>query len=144
MGSEIKDEAEHALVNVGPSMSSANRVLLMRFAAQNALPSQAQSAGRVEDPLNVPLHVHIEVMLEDIAVISARLHRNEQAEPSPEKRAHLRVIIKAVRAIRFQFDIHNEGEVMAMVRLVNKLSRAVENGFPSAGHGERLGTPTCT
>ena len=72
------------------------------------------------------LHVHIEVMMEEIAVISARLHQMEQAEQAPEKRKELREISKAVRAMRFQFDPYNEVEVMAMVRKISQYSKAMQ------------------
>ena len=74
----------------------------------------------------MPLHVHIEVMFEEIAVISARLQQMEQAEQSPEKRKELREIGKAVRAMRFQFDPYNEGEVMSMVRKISQYAKAMQ------------------
>jgi antitoxin component of RelBE/YafQ-DinJ toxin-antitoxin module len=130
-------------------MSSAIRVFLTPVFTHKALPfpvraAPVQTAADVQAPLDVPLHVHVEVMLEEIAVISARLAQMEQAEQSAEKRAELNEIGKAVRAMRFQFDPYDEVAVMAMVRLVNSLSISMGNEFPSAGHGERLGTPTCT
>jgi hypothetical protein len=98
--------------------------------AQKALPfpvqaAPVQAAADGQDPLNVPLHVHIEVMLEEIAVISGRLQQMEQAEQSPEKRKELREIGKALRAMRFQFDPYNEGEVMTMVRKISQYAKAL-------------------
>ena len=89
-----------------------------------AAPVQAAADG--QEPLNVPLHVHIEVMLEQIAVISARLQQMERAEQSPEKRKELREIGKAVRALRFQFDPYNEGEVITMVRKISQYAKAMQ------------------
>ena len=78
-------------------------------------------------PLDVPLHVHIEVMLEEIAVISARLPQLEQAEPAPDKRKELRDIGKAVRAMRPQFDPYNEDEVMATVRKISRYAKSMRS-----------------
>ena len=59
-------------------------------------------------------------------VISARLQQMERAEQSPEKRKELREIGKAVRALRFQFDPYNEGEVMTMVRKISQYAKAMQ------------------
>ena len=64
--------------SLGLSMSSAIRVFLTQVVAQKALPFRVQAApvqavADGQEPLNVLLHVHIEVMLQEIAVISARL-----------------------------------------------------------------------
>ena len=131
LDTQLKDEAERTLDSLGLSMSSAIRVFLTHVVAQKALPFAvqavpAQAAADGQAPLNVPLHVHVEVMLEEIAVISARLKQMEQAEPSPEKRKELRAIGKAVRAMRFQFDPYNEGEVMAMVRKISQYAKAMQ------------------
>ena len=135
LDTQLKDEAERTLDSLGLSMSSAIRVFLTHVVAQKALPFavqaapapvQAQAAADGQAPLNVPLHVHVEVMLEEIAVISARLQQMEQVEQSPEKRKELRAIGKAVRAMRFQFDPYNEGEVMAMVRKISQYAKAMQ------------------
>ena len=133
LDTQLKDEAERTLHSLGLSMSSAIRVFLTHVVAQKALPfavqaapAPAQAAADGQAPLNVPLHVHVEVMLEEIAVISARLQQMEQADPSPEKRKELRAIGKAVRAMRFQFDPYNEGEVMAMVRKISQYAKAMQ------------------
>ncbi len=130
LDTQLKDEAERTLDSLGLSMSSAIRVFLTHVVAQKALPFPVQAAqvqaADGQEPLNVPLHVHIEVMLEEIAVISARLQQMEQAEQSPEKRKELREIGKAVRAMRFQFDPYNEGEVMSMVRKISQYAKAMQ------------------
>jgi addiction module RelB/DinJ family antitoxin len=131
LDTQLKDEAERTLDSLGLSMSSAIRVFLTHVVAQQALPfpvqaAPVQAAADGQEPVNVPLHVHIEVMLEEIAVISARLQQMEQAEQSPEKRKELRKIGKAVRAMRFQFDPYNEGEVMAMVRKISQYAKALQ------------------
>jgi addiction module RelB/DinJ family antitoxin len=126
LDTQLKDEAERTLDSLGLSMSSAIRVFLTHVVAQKALPFPVQAAADGQHPVNVPLHVHIEVMLEEIAVISARLQQMEQAEQSPEKRKELREIGKAVRAMRFQFDPYNEGEVMAMVRKISQYAKAMQ------------------
>ena len=105
LATQLKTDAERTLDSLGLSMSSAIRVFLTQIVAQNALPFSVQAVpvpAAAEDvvPLDVPLHVHIEVMLEEIAVISARLQQLEQAEPAPDKRKELRDIGKAVRAIQ--------------------------------------------
>ena len=131
LDTQLKDEAERTLDSLGRSMSSAIRVLLTHVVAQKALPfpvqaAPVQAAADGHEPLNVPLHVHIEVMLEEIAVISARLQQMEQAEQSPEKRKELRETGKAVRAMRFQFDPYNVGEVMTMVRKIGQYAKAMQ------------------
>ena len=131
LDTQLKDEAERTLDSLGLSMSSAIRVFLTHVVAQQALPfpvqaAPVQAAAGAQEPLNVPLHVHIEVMLEEIAVISARLQQMEQAEQSPEKRKELRDIGKAVRAMRFQFDPYNETEVMATVRKISQYAKAMQ------------------
>jgi DNA-damage-inducible protein J len=129
----LKGEAERTLDSLGLSMSSAIRVFLTHVVAQKALPfpvqaapAQVAAAAEVQRPLDVPLHVHVEVMLEEIAVISGRLAQMEQAEQSAEKRAELGEIGKAVRAMRFQFDPYNEVEVMAMVRKISRYAKALQ------------------
>jgi hypothetical protein len=92
----------------------------------HALPFPAHAAVDVQDPLDVPLHVHIEVMLEEIAAICAGLHLLARAELSADRRDELREIGKAVRAIRFQFDPYNEAEVMAMVHRVGQYAQAMQ------------------
>lgn len=131
LDTQLKDDAERTLDSLGLSMSSAIRVFLTHVVAQKALPfpvqaAPIQAAADVQEPLDVPLHVHIEVMLEEIAVISARLQQMEQAEQAPEKRKELREIGKAVRAMRFQFDPYNEVEVMAMVRKISQYAKAMQ------------------
>ena len=80
----------------------------------------------VQEPGNLPLHVHIEVMWEEIAVINARLQQMEQTEQPTEERKELREIGKAVRAMQFRFDPLDEGEVMAMVRRMSQYAKAVQ------------------
>ena len=131
LDNQLKAEAERTLDILGLSMSSAIRVFLTHVVAQKALPfpvqaSPVQAAADGQELLDVPLHVHIEVMLEEIAVISARLQQMEQAEQSPEKRKELREIGKAVRAMRFQFDPYNGGEVMTMVRKISQYAKAIQ------------------
>ena len=131
LDTQLKDDAERTLDSLGLSMSSAIRVFLTHVVAQKALPfpvqaAPMQAAAAVQEPLDVPLHVHIEMMLEEIAVISARLQQMEQAEQAPDKRKELREIGKAVRAMRFQFDPYNEAEVMAMVRKISQYAKAVQ------------------
>ena len=131
LDTQLKDDAERTLDSLGLSMSSAIRVFLIHVVAQKALPFPVQAASVPaaadgQAGLNVPLHVHIEAMLVEIAGISARLAQMEQAEPSPEKRKELRQIGKAVRAMRFQFDPYNEGEVMAMVRKISQYAKAMQ------------------
>ncbi|MEO7852911.1 MAG: type II toxin-antitoxin system RelB/DinJ family antitoxin, partial [Rubrivivax sp.] len=131
LDTQLKNDAERTLDSLGLSMSSAIRVFLTHVVAQKALPfpvqaAPVQTAADVHEALAVPLHVHIEVMLEEIAVISARLQQMEQAEQAPEKRKELREIGKAVRAMRFQFDPYNEVEVMAMVRTISKYAKAIQ------------------
>ena len=131
LDTQLKDEAERTLDSLGLSMSSAIRVFLTHVVNQKALPfpvqaAPVQAAADGQEPLNVPLHVHIEVMLEEIAVISARLQQMEQAEQAPEKRKELREIGKAVRAMRFQFDPYNEAEVMSMVRKISQYAKAMQ------------------
>ena len=103
LDTQLKDEAERTLDSLGLSMSSAIRVFLTHVVAQKALPFSVQATPVQAAPdgqaLNVPFHIHIEVMLEEIAVISARLQQMEQAEQSPDKRKELREIGKAVRAM---------------------------------------------
>jgi hypothetical protein len=74
----------------------------------------------------VPLHVHFEVMVEEIAVLSARLQQIGQAERALENRKELREIGKALLAMQFQFDPDNEGKVMAMVGKTGPCARAVQ------------------
>ena len=106
-------------------------MFLTHVVTQKALPfpvqaAPVQTAVEGHEPPIVPLHVHIEVMLEEIAVISARLQQMEQTEPLAAKRKELREIGKAVSAMRFQFDPYNEGEVMAMVRTISQYARAMQ------------------
>jgi addiction module RelB/DinJ family antitoxin len=131
LDTQLKDEAERTLDSLGLSMSSAIRVFLTHVVAQKALPfpvqaAPPQAAADGQEPLNVPLHVHTEVMLEEIAVISARLQQMAQAEQSPEKRKELSAIGKAVRAMRFQFDPYDEVEVMATVRKISQYAQALQ------------------
>jgi DNA-damage-inducible protein J len=131
LDTQLKVEAERTLDSLGLSMSSAIRVFLTHVVAQKALPFAVQAApvrvaADTQEPLDVPLHVHIELMLEEIAVITARLQQMEQAETSADKRKELRAISKAVRAMRFQFDPYNEGEVMAMVRKISQYAKAMQ------------------
>ena len=131
LDTQLKDDAERTLDSLGLSMSSAIRVFLTHVVAQKALPfpvqaAPVQAAAEVQEQLDVPLHVHIEVMLEEIVVISARLQQMEQAEQAPEKRKELREIGKAVRAMRFQFDPYNEVEVRAMVRKISQYATPVK------------------
>ena len=137
LDTQLKDDAERTLDSLGLSMSAAIRVFLTHVVAQKALPfpvqaAPVQAAATGQEPLDVPLHVHIDVMVEEIAVISARLQQMEQAEPSPEKRKALREIGKAVRAMRFQFDPYDEGDVMAMVRKISQYARAMQSTQPQA------------
>ena len=67
-----------------------------------------------------------EFELEEIAVVSARLQQMEQAQQSPESRKELREIGKAVRAMRFQFDPCNEGQVMTMFRKISQYAKAMQ------------------
>jgi hypothetical protein len=123
---QIKDEAERLLDSLGPllpPMSSASQAFSTHEVAYAAQPFPAAADGQAS--LNVPLHVHTGVMLEEIAGITVRLQHMEQAEQFPEKRKQLRKIGKAVRARRFQFDPHNEGEVIAMIRKIGQYSRAI-------------------
>ena len=131
LDTQLKDEAERTLDSLGLSMSSAIRVFLTHVVTQKALPfpvqaAPVQTAAEGHEPPNVPLHIHIEVMLEEIAVISARLQQMEQAEPSAATRKELREIGKAVRAMRFQFDPYNEDQVMATVRTISQYARAMQ------------------
>ena len=131
LDTQLKDEAERTLDTLGLSMSPAIRVFLTHVVAQKALPfpvqaAPLQAAADDQGPLNVPLHVHIEVMLQEIAVISARLQQMEQAEQSPEKRKELREIGKAGRAMRLEFDPCDEGEVMTMVRKISQYAKAMQ------------------
>lgn len=126
LDTQLKDEAERTLDSLGLSMSSAIRVFLTQVVAQKALPFQVQVAAESQEPIKVPLHVHIEVMLEEIALISVRLHQMEDAEQSAEKRKEIREIRNTVRAIRFQFDPYNEGEVMATVRKIRQYATALQ------------------
>ena len=131
LDTQLKDEAERTLDSLGLSMSSAIQVFLTHVVAQKALPfpvqaAPVQTAAEIQAPLDVPLHVHIEVMLEEIAVISDRLKQMEQAEQAPEKRKELREIGKAVRAMRFLFDPYNEVEAMAMVRKISQYAKVMQ------------------
>ena len=128
---QLKADAERTLDSLGLSMSSAIRVFLPQIVAQKALPFSVQAvpvraAAEDSGPLAVPLHVHIEVMLEEVAAISARLQQLEQAESSPDKRKELRDIGKAVRAMRFQFDPYNGDEVMATVGKISRYAQALQ------------------
>jgi addiction module RelB/DinJ family antitoxin len=134
-----QDEAERSLDSLGLSMSSAIRVFLTHVVAQKALPFPVQAApvlvaaaAEAQKPLDAPLHVHVEVMLEEIAVISGRLAQMEQAEQSAEKRAELSEIGKAGHAMRFQFDPYNEVEMMAMVRKISRYAKALQPAQSSA------------
>jgi len=132
LDTQLKDEAERTLDSLGLSMSSAIRVFLTHVVAQKALPFPVQAApvqavADGQEPLDVPLHVHIEVMLDEIAVISGRLQQMEQAEQAPEKRKELREIGKAVRAMRFQFDPYNQVEAMTMVRKISQYAKAMQS-----------------
>lgn len=138
LDTQLKDEAERTLDSLGLSMSSAIRVFLTHVVAQQALPFPVQAApiqatARSEDALHVPLHVHIEVMLEEIAAISARLHQMAQTEQSAKKRKELNEVSQAVRAMRFQFDPYNEDEVMAMVRRISQYTKAMQPAHAQAG-----------
>lgn len=143
LDARLKDEAERTLDSLGLTMSSAIRVFLTHVVAHEALPFPVQAAsartssasggagGR--EPLNLPVHIDIEAMLEEIAAISARLEEMEQAEQSLDKRKELQEIGKAVHAMRWQFDPYNEGEVMAMARKISRYAKALRSAEPQAG-----------
>jgi antitoxin component of RelBE/YafQ-DinJ toxin-antitoxin module len=127
MDSQLEDAADSLLDRLGLLLSSAAPLFQAQVVDLHALPFPAHTTADVRDPLGVPLHVHIEVMLEEIAAISARLHQMAQAVHSPDRREALREIGKSLRAIRFQFDPYNETEVMAMVHRVGQYSQAMQS-----------------
>lgn len=74
---------------------------------------------------DVPSHVHAEVMIEQIASLTARLQDLEAAEMRPERRAEMANVRAALSALRFQFDPYQRDEVMAMVLRVDRYTSAL-------------------
>jgi len=76
LNTQLKEEAERTLDSLGLSMSSAIRVFLTHIVAQQALPFPVQAAPvaspQREDAIEYPLHVEVEVLLEQMAAITAR------------------------------------------------------------------------
>ena len=76
-------------------------------------------------PLDAPLHVYIDVVIEQIAVIGARLLEMERAEQTAEGRAKVRAAFNALRAMRHGFDPYSEAEVRAVVAKANQYARSL-------------------
>ena len=84
LDTQLKDDAERTLDSLGLSMSSAIRVFLTHVVAQKALPFPVQVAPVIkaqrEDAIEYPLQVEVEVLLEQMATITARMFELEQGE----------------------------------------------------------------
>ncbi len=139
LDTQLKDEAERTLDSLGLSMSSAIRVFLTHVVAQKALPFPVQSApvqaGRLletqrEDPIEYPLHVEVEVLLEQMAAINARLFELEESESASLRRTEIAKVREAVQAMRFQFDPYSKDEVLAMVQQIGQYASALRLSQP--------------
>ena len=110
-------------------------MFLTHVVAQKALPFpvQAGPVARVqrEDAIEYPLHVEVEVLLEQMATITARLFELEQGETDAAKRAELVQVRNAMQAMRFQFEPYSESEVLALVHRIGQYASALQVGRPS-------------
>jgi len=135
LDTQLKEEAERTLDSLGLSMSSAIRVFLTHVVAQQALPFPVQAAAvaspQREDAIEYPLHVEVEVLLEQMAAITARLFELEQGEVDAVKRSELARVRKAMQAMRFQFDPYSKSEVLAMVQRIGQYASALQIGRPN-------------
>jgi len=135
LDTQLKEEAERTLDSLGLSMSSAIRVFLTHVVAQQALPFPVQAAPvaypQRDDAIEYPLHVEVEVLLEQMAAITARLFELEQGEVDAGKRSELAQVRKAMRAMRFQFDPYSKSEVLAMVQRIGQYASALQIGRPN-------------
>ena len=91
---------------------------------QAALVASSQREG----PIEYPLHVEVEVLLEQMAAITARLFELEQSETDAAKLAELAKVRKAMQAMRFQFDPYSKSEVLAMVQRIGQYASALQIG----------------
>jgi antitoxin component of RelBE/YafQ-DinJ toxin-antitoxin module len=116
-------------------MSSAIRVFLTQVVAQQALPFQvqAQSAAKLPDEqaFEFPLHVEVEVMLEQMAAITAKLFDLEHGETDTDKRGELAKVRQALQALRFQFDPYSRTEVQALVQRISHFADSLRAGHPN-------------
>ena len=135
LDTQLKEEAERTLDSLGLSMSSAIRVFLTHVVAQQALPFPVQAAPvasrQREDAVEYPLHVEVEVLLEQMAAITARLFELERGEVDAAKRSELAQVRKAMRAMRFQFDLYSNSEVLAMVQRIGQYASVLQIGRPN-------------
>jgi len=110
-------------------------MFLTHVVVQKVLPFPVQVAPvagtQREDAIEYPLHVEVEVLLEQMAAITARLSELEQGETDAAKRAELVQVRKAMQAMRFQFDPYNECEVLAMVQRIGQYASALQVGRPN-------------
>jgi len=132
---QFKDDAERTLDSLGLSKSSAIRVSLTHVVAKKALPFPVQAApvarAQREDTNEYPLHVEVEVLLEQMATITARLFELEQGETDAAKCAELVQVRKAMQAMRFQFDPYSKSEVLAMVQRIGQYASALQIARPN-------------
>ena len=132
LDTQLKEEADRTLDSLGRSMSSAIRVFLTHVVAQQALPFPVQAAlvasPQREDAIEYPLHVEVEVLLEQMAAITARLFELEQGEIDAAKRSELAQVRKAMQAMRFQFDPYSKSDVLAMVHRIGQYASALQIG----------------
>jgi addiction module RelB/DinJ family antitoxin len=135
LDTQLKEEAERTLDSLGLSMSSAIRVFLTHVVAQQALPFPVQAAPvaspQREDAIEYPLHVEVEVLLAQMAAITARLFELEQGEVDAAKRSELAQVRKAMQAMRFQFDPYSKSEVLAMVQRIGQYASVLQIGRPN-------------
>jgi len=135
LDTQLKGEAERTFDSLGLSMSSAIRVFLTHLVAHRSLPFPVQAAPAVraqrEDAIEYLLHVEVEVLLELIAAITARLFELERGEFDAAKRAELLQVCTAMQAMRFQFDPYSKSEVLAVVQWIGQYAGALQVGRPN-------------
>jgi len=81
--------------------------------------------------IEYPLHVEVELLLEQMAAITARWFELEQGGADAAKRSELAQVRKAMQAMRFQFDPHRNSDVLAMVQRIGQYASALQNGRPN-------------
>lgn len=128
LDAELVKEAETILTELGMTMDGAVHALLTHVVAHKALPFavQAPDAGGQE----YPLHVHIEVLFEQIAVLNARLQRLAVAEADPARRDELVCAGHALLDMRFEFNPDSAAEVLAVTQRVNRFARTWTSSYP--------------
>ncbi len=81
-----------------------------------------------DDPIEYPLHVEVEVLLAQMAGITARQFELEQDRSDAASLADLGQVRKAMQAMRFPFDPCSKSEALAIVQRIGQYASALQIG----------------